>query len=219
VQGDVICSYNKLETLEGAPRQINGVFDCSNNQLKTLKGAPQQLNGSFDCSSNQLETLEGGPVKVGNFYDCSNNKLITLKGLPREIRGDLWCYDNLLTSFGGCARSIDGNLYASSNKLLTSLEGGPSFVAGEVHLNDCPKLTSLQNIHNHFPEVHGWFYFNNTNVKEHMLGLLLVRELQGITLDDAKLEDILRKYINNGGNLLACALELIEAGYEEQAKL
>jgi hypothetical protein len=57
-----------------------------------------------------------------------------------------------------------------------------------------------------------------TSVKEHMLGLLRVRGLKGVALNDLKLRNILRKYLN-GGNLLTCALELIDAGYEEQAKL
>jgi hypothetical protein len=51
-----------------------------------------------------------------------------------------------------------------------------------------------------------------------MLGLLLVQGLKDIALDDAKLETILRKYLN-GGNLLACAMELVNAGYEAEAKL
>jgi hypothetical protein len=155
---------------------------------------------------------------VGNYYKCSNNKLTSLKGMPRTINGDFWCFKNRLTSFEGCARTIKGNLNGNNNKLLTSLEGGPSFVGGNVHLFNCPKLTSLQNIHLHFPEVHGSFDLINTNVSEHMLGLLLVRGLWSVVINDAKLSSILRKHLN-GRNLIACALELVEAGYEEQAKL
>jgi hypothetical protein len=124
----------------------------------------------------------------------------------------------LLTSFVGCSQIIKGSLYSHRNKLLTSLEGGPSFVGKNVYLSTCTKLTSIQNIHLYFPEVHGSFYFNDVGVMEHMLGLLRVRGLQGITLDDNKLEAILRKYLN-GGDLLACAVELFEAGYVKQAKL
>jgi hypothetical protein len=218
VQGNFICTYNKLETLEGAPQQVGGHFICYRNQLETLKGAPQQINGGFDCSYNRLKTLDGGPVKVGRFYGCSNNELISLKGMSSGINGDFSCDNNLLTSFDGCARTIKGNLYGFDNKLLTSLDGGPSFVGKDVRLVNCIKLTSIKNIHLYFPEVHGSFDLTNTGVKEHMLGLLRVRGLRGIVLDDAKLGAILRKYLN-GGDLIACALELHEAGYEEQAKL
>jgi hypothetical protein len=218
VQGNFDCGYNKLETLEGAPQEVGGRFMCDSNLLKTLKGAPPRVGGGFNCADNELETLEGGPVEVGLNYFCSNNKLTSLKGMPRTINGDFWCFKNRLTSFEGCARTIRGSLYGQHNKLLTSLEGGPSFVGMDVHLSNCPKLTSLQNIHLHFPEVHGSFDLDNTNVRGHMLGLLLVHGLRDISIDDTKLWSILRKYLN-GGNLIACAVELIEAGYKEQAKL
>jgi hypothetical protein len=218
VQGSFDCAGNKLETLEGAPQEVGGYFMCYSNQLKTLKGAPPQVGGGFNCGDNELETLEGGPVEVGYNYICSNNKLTSLKGMPHTINSDFWCFNNQLTSFEGCARTIKGNLNGNNNKLLTSLEGGPSFVGRSVHLFGCSKLTSLKNIHLHFPEVHGSFGLMNTNVREHMLGLLLVRGLRDITINNSKLLSILRKYLN-GGNLLACAVELADAGYYEQAKL
>jgi hypothetical protein len=210
-----------LTSLIGSPQRVQGGFICTYNKLKTLEGAPQEVGGFFICANNQLETLEGGPVKVGSFYDCSSNKLITLKGLPQEIRGDLWCYNNQLTSLEGCARVIYGSLYAHNNKLLTSIEGGPSFVEGDVNLKDCPKLISLQNIHHYFKEVHGCFYLNGAIIKKHLLGLLLIRKLLCVALDDVKLEAILRKHLSlkSHSDLLAQALELAEAGYEEQAKL
>jgi hypothetical protein len=219
VNGDFNCSYNGLKTLAGAPQFVGGDFICSNNQLKALKGGPQQVNGNFNCSYNQLETLEGGPVKVRNTYFCNNNKLTTLKGIPNNIGDDLWCSNNQLTSFDGCAEVIKGSLYCHNNELLASIKGAPRFVGKDVRLEGCTKLTSLKNIHLFFQEVHGWFNLTDAGVKRHMLGLLRVRGLQGVVLSDKKLETILRKYFNGGDNLFACALDLIQAGYEEQAKL
>jgi hypothetical protein len=220
VNGDFNCSYNGLKTLTGAPQFVSGDFICSNNQLKTLRGGPQQVNGNFNCSYNQLETLEGGPVKVRNTYFCNNNKLTTLKGIPNNIGDDLWCSSNQLTSFDGCAEVIKGSLYCHNNELLASIKGAPPrFVGRDVRLEGCTKLTSLKNIHLLFQEVHGWFNLTNAGVKRHMLGLLKVRGLQGVVLSDKKLETILRKYFNGGDNIFACALDLIQAGYEEQAKL
>jgi len=218
VYGDFDCSYNKLRTLEGAPQEVKGSFSCRNNMLTTLAGVPRHVGDYFDCSINLLKTLEGGPFKVGGSYDCSFNKLSVLNGMPRVIKGDVFCHNNQLTSFEGCARTIKGSLYGHHNKLLTSLEGGPNFVGRNVKLTNCQKLTSLYNIYLHFPEVRGSFDFTDTDVKKHILGLLRVRKLQGVVLNNKKLEAILNKHLN-GGNLLACALELVEAGYEEQAKL
>jgi hypothetical protein len=239
VHGNFSCAYNRLRTLEGAPQEVGGSFDCSDNQLKTLSGAPRVVNRSFYCSyndleslagapervgndficySNELKTLEGGPTNVGVSYLCGNNKLTTLKGMPTTINGDFWCENNLLTSLSGCGRIIKGNFNCMRNKLLTSLENGPDFVGGDVIFIGCTKLISLQNIHLHFPEVHGTFNFLNTGVKKHMLGLLRVRGLRDIAIGIAKLEAILRKYLKNG-DIFACAVELTEAGYREQAKL
>jgi hypothetical protein len=218
VGGSFNCNYNGLKTLAGAPPKVGDSFNCQSNQLTMLSGGPQRVGGNFNCSNNQLETLEDGPVEVGNSYDCSNNKLTSLKGLPRTIKGNLWCNSNMLTSLKYCAQTIGGSLYSHSNRMLTSFEGGPGFVGKNVRFDGCVKLTSLQNIHLYFLEVHGWFDFTNTDVKEHILGLLLVRGLQGVVLNDSKLEAILRKYLNRG-DILACALELHEAGYEKQAKL
>jgi hypothetical protein len=138
--------------------------------------------------------------------------------MPTTINGDFWCENNLLTSLSGCARIIKGNFNCMHNKLLTSLENGPDYVGKDVILIGCTKLISLQIIHLHFPEVHGMFNFLNTGVKRHMLGLLRVRGLRDIAIGIAKLEAILRKYLKNG-DIFACAVELTEAGYKEQAKL
>jgi hypothetical protein len=219
VKGTFNCSNNNLKTLTGAPKLVNGDFFCDRNQLKTLEGAPQEIKGGFSCRNNLLETLESGPTEVGSYYDCAYNQLNSLKGMPNIINGTFLCSNNRLTSLAGCGQIIKEDFVCTDNKLLTSIDGAPSFVAGSVFLQDCPKLTSLQNIHNHFSEVHGQFYINRANIKEHILGLLLIRKLQGIVLDDPKLERILCKYLKGRGNPLSCALELVEAGYEEYAKL
>jgi hypothetical protein len=177
------------------------------------------VGGNFNCNRNHIETLKGGPIEVGGSYDCSNNKLISLKGMPHTIKDNFWCNHNQLTTLDGCAQVINGSFYADYNKLLTSLKGAPKYVGISVHFVGCTKLTSLKNIHLHFPEIHGAFIFTNTShSKKNFLGLLKIRGLKNIILDDFKLADILRKHLKNG-NVLACALELIEAGYEEQAKL
>lgn len=48
------CSFNKLTSLEGAPREVGGYFDCSFNQLTSLKGAPLKVS-RFCCSNNPKE--------------------------------------------------------------------------------------------------------------------------------------------------------------------
>jgi len=185
-----------------------------------LKGGPQEVGFHFFCDFNKLKTLDGGPINVGNTYSCGNNQLISLRGAPRIINGDFYCYNNKLTSLEGCARRIRGSLYCDKNKLLTSLEGGPLFVGDHVYFHGCTNLISLQNVHLHFPRVCGTFYLDKTGYKTSVLGFLLIRSLKGVILDNLMVTNILNEYIEaRNRNILACALELIEAGYDEQAKL
>jgi hypothetical protein len=68
VSGNFFCSYNKLQTLEGAPTSVGGSFYCRHNQLRTLIGAPSSVGHSFYCQNNPLTTLEGAPTFVGKEF-------------------------------------------------------------------------------------------------------------------------------------------------------
>jgi hypothetical protein len=215
-----ICNNNELKTLEGAPKRVGDYFDCSHNYLETLKGAPQEVGDSFLCDFNELQTLEGGPTKVKYTYSCTNNKLTSLKGSPPVIGDDFRCSWNELTSLEDCPHTIRGSLLCEENKLLTSLKGAPRFVGGNVSFSGCTNLISLQNIHLHFKKINGMFYFREVNDRTSILGLLLIQLLKGVVFDNETITVILNKYIEKRNrNLLACALELVEAGYDEQAKL
>ncbi len=98
VTGSFDCSFNKLITLEGAPKSIGGDFDCYNNELTTLEGAPQTIDGYFLCYANQLTTLKGGPKSVSYSFDCTYNSLTTLEGAPQSVGGNFWSYGNPLDS-------------------------------------------------------------------------------------------------------------------------
>ncbi len=121
VLGGFNCSYNRLQTLKGAPKYVSGNFYCSNNQLQTLKGAPKYVSGNFYCNSNQLQTLEGAPKHIGVFFSCDNNsQLTTLKGLPKYIGGDL---------FWGFTKVTMEDFY--ENLLLSDVKGNPMARIGD----------------------------------------------------------------------------------------
>ena len=72
-EGYFYCSYNKLTSLKGAPREVNGSFYCSDNELTSLEGAPREVDGHFYCSYNKLTN--------------SNIKLVgSLEEIQRKIR-------------------------------------------------------------------------------------------------------------------------------------
>jgi hypothetical protein len=224
-------------TLDGSHLVVKDNFLLINKELTSLIGCPQVIKGSFSCRHNLLKTLEDGPREVAGNYDCSHNELVSLNGAPRHIKGEFWCDDNplpslkggpelvdgsydcsrtKLTSLEGCARIVKGNLYAG-NKYLASLEGCPRFLGKKAYFQFCKNLTSIKNIESHLPQARG-ILLQGTPISGPLLGLLRVKGLRQVVLDDNKLMRILNRHLPEG-NILACAMELIEAGYEEHAKL
>lgn len=114
VRGDFFCSYNKLTSLRGFPKEVRGNFFCNWNELTTLKGAPREVRGKFYCIGNNLTTLEGAPEKVGEIFDCSDNNLVSLKGAPKEVGWDFNCMGNKLKSLKGAPRKA-GNFKCGHN--------------------------------------------------------------------------------------------------------
>jgi len=102
---------------------------------------PDIINGDFNCDEINLTTLEGGPKEVKGNFNCDFNKLTNLKYLPL-IGESISCEGNQLTSLEGCPSKINGDLYCNNNQ-LTSLKGGPDYIDGNfVCVNN--KLKSLE---------------------------------------------------------------------------
>ena len=200
VGGDFNCYDNQLKSLAGAPQSIRGSFNCYNNQLTSLIGAPQSVGGDFDCYNNQLTSLVGAPQSVGGDFTCSSNKLTSLRGAPQSVGGCFYCNDNQLTSLAGAPRYVGGGFYCNDNQ-LTSLAGAPQYV-GEVFY-----LTYGKNLA--------------------LLPLLMIKGCKQVEFRNAddkiqhkSLSEILNRYLGIGTRgMLACAEEMIEAGYGSNATL
>ena len=91
--------------------KIDGNFICSYNKLNNLYGCPEYVNGMFSCIDNKITSLIHGPKKVGESFDCSMNKLISLEGAPKIINGGFSCMDNPLKSLDGIPKIINGPFY------------------------------------------------------------------------------------------------------------
>lgn len=187
---------NHLRDLKGGPRRA-GRLDVSKNYLVTLEGAPEVVEGDFLCQMNKLTSLEHGPQAVGGSYNFSENHVTNLKGMP----------DKLVQGFTG------------SKNELTSLEGAPKSIKGGVWLT-YNKLESLHNIHKHMPEIHGNLQLHNNPIKSHVLGLVMIKGLKLVTLDNNRVAEIVNKYLGQGREaIMACQAELIEAGFDDYAQL
>ena len=132
--------------------------------------------------------------------------------------GDFNCSDTRLTSLKGAPSHVDGYFNCSVNK-LTSLAGAPSHVGGDFSCSH-NELTSLKDVHKHITEIKGKFYAVGNPITSHVLGLLLIRGVTRVYLDDKQVEEILNRHLGKGrAGMLMAQEELIEAGLEEFAQL
>ena len=97
VDGYFECIYCiKLESLEGAPKEVGEYFDCSGcKSLESLEGAPKEVGDNFCCSRcNSLKSLEGAPKEVRKDFDCYGCKSLTsLEGAPKEVGRGFYCHN------------------------------------------------------------------------------------------------------------------------------
>jgi hypothetical protein len=132
------------------------------------------------------------------------------------VTGGFYCGGNQLTSLTGAPTSVTGGFYCFGNQ-LTSLTGAPTSVTGDFHCSN-NQLTSLKDIHKYIKSIGGNFYLVRNPIKSHVLGLLKIKGLKSVELDNKEVEKILNKYLPEG-DILDCQQELIEAGLDEYAQL
>jgi hypothetical protein len=143
-------------------------------------------------------------------FNCDKLELTSLKGSPATTVSYFSCSENKLTSLEYATPVVNGDFYCDKNL-----------------------LTSLKDIHKICKQIDGNFVAASNPIKSHVLGLLLIKNLNGVTfstlsaLSDTDeiledVEDILNKYLpnkNGNKNVLACQNELLDRGFDEYAQL
>jgi Leucine-rich repeat (LRR) protein len=183
-----------LSMMGQQPTTKKGMFSCRSKKLTSLIGGPVKVD-NFNCQHNLLTSLEGGPAEVESRYICSHNKLISLKGTPTKV-----------------------HYFDCGNNNLTSLEGVPTVFNGAFTCYD-NKLTSLQNIHRHIKFIGGSADFRKNPIKSHVLGLLKIKNLREVWLDNREVSIIINKHLADDRDVIACQDELIDADFDEYAQL
>jgi hypothetical protein len=136
---------------------------------------------------------------------------------PAQISGDFLCYSNKLTSLEGAPSSVGGHFWCHENK-LTSLEGAPSSVGGHFWCYD-NKLASLKNIHKYISFVGNTANFSQNPIKSHVLGLLKIKGLKSVKLDNEVAQQIINRELAGSRSILSAIRDLTEAGFGEFAQL
>ena len=83
VSGFFNCSFNKLTSLKGSPKEVGTFFTCYGNKLIDLKYAPNRIGSWFDCSVNNLKNLVNSPTSKNLFF-CEGNPLESLEGYNND---------------------------------------------------------------------------------------------------------------------------------------
>jgi hypothetical protein len=163
-----------------------------NNRLPIKFGA---VGGSFEFNSYpNLATLEGCPYWVGGTFDCALTGVGSLAHSPQKVDGDVDVRFCELKNFVGGPQQVGGNYWGRRNT-ITSLEGLPDHIPGELDFSLTPGLPILRSLVAHKVEA-----------------------MQGIMVIDA-VNQILNKYVGQGkAGALKAAGELIKAGFKEHAR-
>lgn len=81
-------------------------------------------------------------------------------------------------------------------------------------------LTSLKGIHTQITQMCGRFSAIGNPIESHVLGLLLIKGITTVLLDNWRVAEILNRHLGKGrAGMLMAQEELIEAGFEKFAQL
>ena len=200
--------------------EVSGIFSVDRTKLSTLAGSPTKVGNLFSITEAPITSLEGSPKETKHF-SIKRTEITSLEGSPESILSSFSATENLkLVSLTGCTKIIPGDFscYGSSN--ITSLIGGPENVGTNYNCGKC-SITSLEGL----PKSIGGMFYIDYHKDLPLLRLMSVKNLQGVKFYPftspkfLEIQQILKKYLGTGpGGALACAAELIKAGYKENAK-
>jgi hypothetical protein len=91
VDGDVILMEMDLQKIPIKFNNVTGTFNCSYNRLTSLENAPKYVGEVFTCQSNCLTSFEGFPISVGEVLVAFDNKFSSIDYLP-ETKGKYKIY-------------------------------------------------------------------------------------------------------------------------------
>lgn len=107
------------------------------------------------------------------------------------------------------------------NRGPTVLDEFEGMSSSSICLNN-NQLTSLKDIHKRIESVEGILCARGNPIESHVLGLMRIKGLTEVALDNVKVQDILNKFLPNTkghAGVLVCQSELLDTGFEEYAQL
>lgn len=114
---------------------------------------------------------------------------------------------------------VDGDFtIGATASEITTFEGFPSIIGGNLRFTGGSKIKSLHNIHKQIKHIGGGI-FEIYSVDDSVLGLLMIRGLQRVLFQPPLVSNIINKYIEGDRDIALCQDELIDARLEQYARL
>jgi hypothetical protein len=182
--------------------------------LRTVSKLSGKIFPPLSVKKDDLTVLDPYPSDIA-IAGCN---LTSLEGLPTRISGYLSISKNeSLTSLKGCAQYVGTNFIAESCNILT-IDSLPRYVGTSVSLHD-NYLQSLQNIHKVCIEIKDMLYVASNPIKSHVLGVMLIENLNRFRIDHGEVEKIINRHLKTDRDVFLCQDNLIKAGFAEHAQL
>lgn len=187
----------------------------------------RHVGGSFVLDGcTKLISLEGMPISVGedvSIVTCHN--LRTLEHFPPNIGEALAIRNcNKIESLIGLPAKIPSDLTLFNLKSLKSFEGAPREIGGDVALDGFTSLVGISAFIQKISGSCGIEFKKLSDIVEGGIELILIADLQQFNWSDRKTKnvkafDIIHEYLGRPDDIFACQAELIDAGFEQYAKL
>ena len=191
VKGKFIVMYTNITTLEYCPMPGEDLL-CNDNKLVSLIGAPKEINGEFNCADNRLRSLKYGPKKVLGSYKCGANRITSFTDFPKEVYGKFDCSDNHLKVLKGRGMVED---FTINNNPVESLDELYLEVSNPIFIhaigNHLKPITLLENYYEKNENL-SYLAMNYDDIRHalnaHRLSKKLEKELERKTIENKKIK-------------------------------
>ena len=106
VYGNFNVNSNKLTTLKGCPRYVDGYFSCENNRLTSLKYGPEYVSKGYFCNHNNITSLKYTPNKINAYFQFESNKVRTFDYFP-NVKRNVVIHKNPIEELWNLFQNID----------------------------------------------------------------------------------------------------------------
>lgn len=215
-----------------APDAIKAALDkwLKSHNIENYKMNPDgfiDVDGEVRLDHLRMPKLPG-PVKFGTVtgdFICSSTSLTQLSGCPQhvgtsEFGGDFMCDHNEISSLEGGPKTVGGSYSCTGCENLESLQHMAEKIGGSVFAQNLPRVKNLQGIHKIVRQCGEVFDTTGTKLESHVLGLLLIKGITSVKMENKEVADIINKHLKQPDrNAHECQEELIDAGFAAFAKL